>query len=141
MKSTLQDLFTDERAVSPVVGVALLIAIAVILAAIIAAVVLGLGVGPTESPQATVSFETEADGSGGYDVTMIHDGGDALDANDVQVVIGDDRQSLSDHGYSDDAMTAGDSVTINSVAEGEIIRIVWEDPESDSSTLLETFTV
>lgn len=48
----------DERAVSPVIGVILMVAITVILAAVIAAFVLDLGGSVGEEPQAGVSVET-----------------------------------------------------------------------------------
>jgi len=54
----LKQLFTDDEAVSPVIGVILMVAITVILAAVIATFVLGLGdrVSNT-SPSASFSFE------------------------------------------------------------------------------------
>lgn len=51
--------FTDDRAVSPVVGVALLIAIAVILAPVVGAVAFGLNTSSTDAPQASLTFEQD----------------------------------------------------------------------------------
>jgi flagellin-like protein len=50
-------LFDDDRGVSPVIGVILMVAITVILAAVIAAFVLGLG--DTNSTAPSVTFDTE----------------------------------------------------------------------------------
>ncbi|MFA9502659.1 type IV pilin [Natrinema sp. H-ect1] len=47
----------DERAVSPVIGVILMVAITVILAAVIAAFVLDLGQGQEANPQAGIQFD------------------------------------------------------------------------------------
>ncbi|MFP9059628.1 type IV pilin [Natrialbaceae archaeon A-chndr2] len=53
----------EERAVSPVIGVILMVAITVILAAVIAAFVLDLGSGISEEAQAGVSFDQEGSGN------------------------------------------------------------------------------
>ncbi|MFA9502657.1 type IV pilin [Natrinema sp. H-ect1] len=50
----------DERAVSPVIGVILMVAITVILAAVIAAFVLDLGQGQTANAQAGIQFDHDA---------------------------------------------------------------------------------
>nr|WP_049990388.1 type IV pilin N-terminal domain-containing protein [Natrinema salifodinae] len=51
----------DERAVSPVIGVILMVAITVILAAVIAAFVLDMGSSQSQNAQAGVSFDEESD--------------------------------------------------------------------------------
>src|SRR6056297_897660 len=83
-------LFTEDRAVSPVIGVILMEAITVILAAVIGTFVLGLGDQVSESaPQAqfTFDFNDEAsDGTNTFDIVNItHDGGDAIDPAAVSV--------------------------------------------------------
>jgi flagellin-like protein len=61
MKRTLKSRGTDEdRAVSPVIGVILMVAITVILAAVIGTFVLNLGDNVEANPQAGVSFSEEA---------------------------------------------------------------------------------
>ncbi|UHQ97914.1 type IV pilin N-terminal domain-containing protein [Natrinema zhouii] len=52
----------EERAVSPVIGVILMVAITVILAAVIAAFVLDLGQGMDEEAQAGTTIESEGNG-------------------------------------------------------------------------------
>lgn len=55
----IKNLLTDDDAVSPVIGVILMVAITVILAAVIAAFVLGLG--DTSNPAPQVSFDYDYD--------------------------------------------------------------------------------
>jgi flagellin-like protein len=129
----LRKLFTDDRAVSPVVGVALLIAIAVILAAVIGAVVLGLGTGGAETPQAQLN----ADFDGTDQVTLYHEGGDGLPADEVKVV---NRDTGTEVDLGND-LSAGHSETVTlGHSDGDDIAVVWEDPNSDSKTVVATFT-
>lgn len=73
MKRSMRRRFAkDEEAVSPVVGVILMVAITVILAAIIAAFVLGLGA-PKQAPKASLEL-VRADTAGNLCIT--HKGGD-----------------------------------------------------------------
>ena len=128
---------TNDRGVSPVVGVALLIAMTVILAAVIGAVVLGIGMGPTDSPQATLSFETESNGD--VDVILHHQGGDTLHEDHISVRV-DGAGDVE--AWDSDNLTAGDRETIVTDAEdGTNISVVWEDPGSDHTTLLEEYEV
>ncbi|WP_256463854.1 type IV pilin [Halorientalis litorea] len=79
----IQKLLTDDDAVSPVIGVILMVAITVILAAVIASFVLGLG--NTQSATPTVSFNTdytEATSDDG-NLTITHDSGETVRANEI----------------------------------------------------------
>ena len=85
----IKALFTDDDAVSPVIGVILMVAITVILAAVIASFVLGLGNEATNTnPQASFSFDYEqvVESSEDYDwgvTTLSHDGGDSINDNEL----------------------------------------------------------
>jgi flagellin-like protein len=86
----LTRLLKDDDAVSPVIGVILMVAITVILAAVIASFVLGLGNNATNTnPQASFSFEYEEVDPGpnnNWGVTRIsHDGGDTI--NDAELYV------------------------------------------------------
>ncbi|PSP76157.1 type IV pilin [Halobacteriales archaeon QS_1_68_20] len=59
-KRSIDELFEDDRAVSPVIGVILMVAITVILAAVIGTFVLDLGDSVDQNPQAAVSFSEDA---------------------------------------------------------------------------------
>ena len=62
IKQTLKDFISgNDRAVSPVIGVILMVAITVILAAVIGTFVLGLGDSVQQNAQAGVSFEQTSD--------------------------------------------------------------------------------
>ena len=83
MNNTLQtSLNTDNRAVSPVIGVILMVAITVILAAVIGAFVLGtaddLG---NSAPQAQLDAETNTDGT----ITIRHIRGDTIRTDNLNV--------------------------------------------------------
>jgi len=94
MVSDLLNVADDERAVSPVIGVILMVAITVILAAVIGTFVLGLGDSLEQAPQAQISGD-DADaqspfssGDGTKDIlTISHDGGDEIEAGDYRVRI------------------------------------------------------
>lgn len=63
IKQTLKEFVSgNDRAVSPVIGVILMVAITVILAAVIGTFVLGLGDSVQQNAQAGVSFEQTASG-------------------------------------------------------------------------------
>ncbi len=123
-------MFGDDRAVSPVVGVALLIAMTVILAAIIAAVVLGLGSNPAESPQATFDFDQDGD-----TLIITHNGGDVLEGDEITIQWNDDDKEL------DEDWSVGDTREITEVTDGDTVRIVWEDSDSDTTSTLTTYEV
>jgi flagellin-like protein len=68
----------EEGAVSPVIGVILMVAITVILAAVIAAFVFGMGP-PEQAPQASIRASATETDTGGLSIIMIeHQGGDEI---------------------------------------------------------------
>jgi len=87
----LKGLLKDDDAVSPVIGVILMVAITVILAAVIASFVLGLGNSATNTnPQASFSFEYEqveenANNPDTGIATISHDGGDTISDNELYI--------------------------------------------------------
>ena len=80
----LNQLFGDDDAVSPVIGVILMVAITVILAAVIGTFVLGLGDQVSDSaPQASFNY----DFANGTAVSITHDGGDAVSDSSLSVIV------------------------------------------------------
>jgi len=87
----LKQLLNDDDAVSPVIGVILMVAITVILAAVIASFVLGLGNQAQQgAPTATIGFDYEQidENSGGTNygaLSVSHDGGDSVSNNELYI--------------------------------------------------------
>lgn len=104
----------DERGVSPVIGVILMVAITVILAAVIAMFVLDLGGSVGEEANAGVDIEENGDGS--YTVSWISEG----NADEIQV------------GGTTCASSVGESC---SASEGDAVIAVSGDTETQIATV------
>jgi flagellin-like protein len=136
-------LLTEDRAVSPVIGVILMVAITVILAAVIGTFVLGLGDQVSESaPQAQFTFDFD---DTAYTLTATHDGGDEIASGNLQAT-GDITGSQTDGDVADDgtinvAMTAGTAVDINTTSglAEPTVRLVWSSPNSDKTATIAKF--
>ena len=139
----IKALFTDDEAVSPVIGVILMVAITVILAAVIGTFVLGLGDQVQDTaPQASFTFDF---GTG--DVTITHDGGDSIDATTASLNTTVDGTEVVDSGtgsYSGGTawkqvgtVSAGSSVTATGYTwSGQSVRVVWTAANGDNSATL-----
>jgi len=135
----LTELFTEDRAVSPVIGVILMVAITVILAAVIGAFVLGLGDSVSETaPNAQIDFEYDSPEDG--DITLVHDGGDSFEEANVDLIGGDgdetDGESGLDDWGDDGTVSAGNSVPIDdfdSTTDDDTVRLVWSSGGSSST--------
>lgn len=115
---SLQALFSgDERAVSPVIGVILMVAITVILAAVIGTFVLGLGDSLGDS-QPTAQIAVTSDNGEDPSLSIEHNGGDSVQLDDIDVVLRDgssqvDRATVADVQDGDaTSISVGDTVTI-----------------------------
>lgn len=123
---------SGERAVSPVVGTTLLIGITVILASVIGTVLLGVGIGPAETPQVTLSFEvTDSD-----EIKLRHEGGEPLDADEIVVL---DETGAELDGLDDDLHTGERETIVVDSTTVERISVVWQNPQSDTESVLATF--
>ncbi|KXS42444.1 MAG: hypothetical protein AWU59_1637 [Methanolobus sp. T82-4] len=94
----------EEDAVSPVIGVILMVAITVTLAAVIAAFVFGMGP-PEQAPQASLRASADTIKTGIEGIKLEHQGGDAvvltdartkvtLDGNEVDILLDATNQSF-----------------------------------------------
>jgi len=142
----IKQLFTDDNAVSPVIGVILMVAITVILAAVIAAFVLGLGGSSTETPQA--SFDFDYDGSVGGTTTALTitaESGDTISASQVTLegTVDTDWATESAGTGANDDITAGSTATLaaDQLTGGETVNIVWTASSGDDSSILGSFDV
>jgi flagellin-like protein len=126
---------TDDRAVSPVIGVILMVAITVILAAVIGTFVLGLGDSlSSTSPTASISAEANTD-----TITFTHDGGDTIDEGNLRAVSSNDNIEVSATTTDGDDFATGDTVEVSidsgtSPSESTTVSLVFDDG-STSSTL------
>ncbi|MDQ2071400.1 type IV pilin N-terminal domain-containing protein [Haloarcula sp. H-GB4] len=156
----IKQLIHDDDAVSPVIGVILMVAITVILAAVIASFVLGLGDQAQQAtPQASFSWDfDESVGNPDYGVvTITHDGGDTISGNELYVrgsnIIDGSSNGMSSGDYDLDSTTTGEQTFGNSktigatevsagtsmnvaVSDAYDLRVVYETQEGDSSATL-----
>ncbi|MFB6130405.1 MAG: type IV pilin [Salinigranum sp.] len=126
---------SDGRAVSPVIGVVLMITVTVILAAVVGAFALGLADQQSVPPQVSLRFTYDA---GAKTVTITHRGGDPVDAANLSI-----RDSATGPGNSDAQVTASGRLTAGSAVAsgepydpGETIRVVWTDPKTGDTSVL-----
>ncbi|WP_121822943.1 type IV pilin [Halostella salina] len=115
----------DERAVSPVIGVILMVAITVILAAVIGAFVLDLGQGQEGNVNAGVSFDAD---TGNDEVTVtVNDMGNA------------DTITVNSNGGSEKTLdSVGASKTIDVNSGGDTVTVVAEQ-DSGNSNVINTY--
>jgi len=146
----------EEQAVSPVIGVILMVAITVILAAVIASFVLGLGDSQDVAPTATFDFNYDSESPS---LTITHTGGDNIKTDELFVRgsnMGSDNtgQWLGDDGSTsgtiggdasaniddESAVSSGDSVVLDgsNLDDNYVARVVWESSDGSSSSELAT---
>jgi flagellin-like protein len=126
----------DDRAVSPVIGVILMVAITVILAAVIGTFVLGLGdqLGDT-APQASFSDDNAAaNATAGIDVDITKTGGQDLDPSDIVVSVDGERDgTVADNSSVTDTWQSGTTASLLGVGstnysggEDVTVRLIHE---------------
>ncbi len=117
MKETLRTKLND-RGVSPVIGVILMVAITVILAAVIGSFVLGIGGDVQQTPQASLSVELNETSQ---NITIAHEGGDSLTLNDLNVTADGEPVGLAEEG----TLKPGETVEgTDNVSSGATIRVI-----------------
>jgi len=129
-------LIDEDRAVSPVIGVILMVAITVILAAVIGTFVLGLGDQiQSTTPQASFGFDTGTySGENGTEytsVTITHESGDTISASDLTVsvdgaqayTVDDSTDPHTVEGTFSGDVSAGSSITIVAASDNTDITV------------------
>jgi flagellin-like protein len=130
----LKKLLSDDDAVSPVIGVILMVAITVILAAVIATFVLGLGDQVSETaPQASFSFDY--DSTAGH-VNITHSGGASLEPDRVDVVVTGGGSPVNADWGGVSKITAGDSTSVDNAGDSTEIRVTWSSSTGEQSATL-----
>ena len=148
----LKRFVTAEDAVSPVIGVILMVAITVILAAVIGTFVLGLGsgLGTGDAPQ--LSFEFDYDDSVSPDeLEVTARAGNPVEAERLSLVVAgagtsgeNGRYEFTDEGFTGE-FGAGSTVTLSSVSDlsSATVKVVWTsantNPDAQSSQTLATW--
>ncbi|WP_435317770.1 type IV pilin [Haloarchaeobius sp. TZWSO28] len=149
----LRALVTDDDALSPVIGVVLMVAVTVVLSAAVGAFVLDIGSQVTQkSPNVVVGYDFAVDGSGTEYVNLTHTGGDDVKSGNVEVFVNgtiawnDGAQGSWSVGADDWAggeITGGNQLVLQGgtadVSTGDSIQVIWR--KGDSSSILSSKTV
>ena len=91
-----KQLRADEDAVSPVIGVIMMIAIVVIIAAVVAAFAYGIIGGVNKAPSTALVVEGVKPGNNGVTVTIYHHGGDTIVDAFVDTAVNDTSGDASE---------------------------------------------
>ena len=146
----------EDDAVSPVIGVILMVAVTVILAATIGTFVLGVGQGTSSpTPQATWAFEYD-DGGDGFgsgtndELTVTHEGGDTIEERLTVQVDGQRVDTSGDLAYNPGAPSlpfgAGNSITVeedgaDSIQSGDTVYVIYRPDKPEFRALIGEDTV
>ena len=136
-----------EDAVSPVIGVMLMIVVTIVIAAVVTAFATGMaGDSTSTTPMALFEAENQNVGqvtAGGDSYTVIksfdlvHKGGDEVSAENIQIVIEPEGQNF---GYGIQLVRKSSDVTIlsgDSITTGERIRITLNPTATDNEKVLD----
>jgi flagellin-like protein len=119
----------NEEAVSPVIGVILMVVITVIIAAILAVFAFGIG-GPQKSPEVNLRFTAVDDGTN-TTLKISHEGGDALILKDEKMTVtfaADGTDALPtpvappQSVQMDSTSAAWQTTALNTLAAGQVIE-------------------
>jgi len=137
----LKNLFTNDRAVSPVIGVILMVAITVILAAVIGTFVIGLG-DDLGGSAPSASFSNNVDNN---NVSFTHNGGDRIRNGTAFLTAGGDVEfenngsgtSITENGDAraevTTEMTAGTTIDIETNGESGSVTLIFEDGDRSAT--------
>lgn len=149
---------SEERAVSPVVGVVLMLAITVAMVAVAAPLVLTQsGDVVDEQPDVDIAYaytedvdssdedvfdRTKDDVDGNGTLAILFESGDSVPAEQLTVDGAASSGNLvADGSFEDDEdVSAGTEFTVWA-SRGDTVRLIWTAPDSDESALLGEFTV
>jgi archaeal flagellin N-terminal-like domain len=125
--------FLDEDAVSPVIGVILMVAITVILAAVIAAFVFGMGP-PEQAPQASLRASSTVNNNTNM-VLIEHQGGDEmiLTSANTRVVVDGNTATLSASidEEAEQRFVAGENLYISNLSSAYYVDLTGNSTNTD----------
>ena len=135
----------DDRAVAPVVGVALLVAITVILAAAVGAVILATDV-QEPPPDVDWTVSESLDNGEIEEIEFLHSGGDTIEGDQLRVVYTGEADENTDDIDPDRTYGAGDTFVVTFDTDGpddagESIRVVWSAADSDQTEIIHEHTL
>ncbi|MGQ3329419.1 type IV pilin [Halorubrum sp. FL23] len=118
----------DDRGVSPVIGVILMVAITVILAAVIGTFVLGLGDSLNDTaPQASFTVDSvDTD-----NINFTKTGGESIEASDLTVSVNGTREGQFSQGRWRTGESRGVSIGNATINQEETVRII-HDPSGNT---------
>jgi flagellin-like protein len=152
---------TQERGVTPVIGVILVVAVTVVLASIVGAYALGLGSGISEANPPDMSFDFDYVDSGGDELTVTFRAGERVQADRLELVVSgaaaeetNGRYAFTgDLGADADRFEAEESVIlddgdVDSVSDLDLgeatVRVVWTsrntNPDATRSSTVARWT-
>ena len=103
----------DEEAVSPVIGVILMVAITVILAAVIAAFVFNMGGNLSTAPPTVSIIATNNAADSDKDIKIVHSGGDLLKGTEWKISVVDEGTTpLYINSYAGDDFAVGSMINM-----------------------------
>ena len=105
----------DEKGVSPVIGVILMVAATIVIAAVVLGMLGGFKA-PTTTPVASISAENYVETSSS-DIIINHNGGDTLKASDFQISVVR-VGNPPEYRTINESFKAGDSIFVNSTTTG-----------------------
>lgn len=126
-----------DPAVSPVVGVLLIVAITAILAAVVATFALGTTDElDATSPQVSLTSTYDEDA---MTLTITHDSGAVVPADRLSIVGPGGTADWADRSPTTapgESVAASDYVELSGVGPDDTVRIYWTDPDDGASTTL-----
>jgi flagellin-like protein len=144
-----EKLIRDEKAVSPVIGVILMVAITVILAAVIASFVFGLGAkAPKTAPQAQLALSDSTDGLDGATTdnvfTISHQAGDPISCGNMKIIVYWQNDTLLDtllynstaQTFQGTELTSETELTDDRFDAGDVMVIMEAATQVPSGTIL-----
>ena len=144
----IRNLLQDDDAVSPVIGVILMVAITVILAAVIAAFVLGLGDSSEVGPSVSFSYDYTGEnvaGPGDGVLVITVSSGDEFSAENVafQGEVPQAGDNWYEHANNPSvgpgsSVTAGDRATLENLTDEFELDIVWTSDDGSDSSIIST---
>lgn len=148
----LKGLLTDDTAVSPVIGVILMVAITVILAAVVGSFALGIpdqAETGTNVPQTSFTFEYDDSASASITslvssdsstarLTIIHESGEIVDTSDIQIRDKEGDTPVDGSSLSPSELSAGTSVNIQ-IGTDDTILIVYLPDDAETSSVIQEY--